>query len=96
MATALSYNAINRVEGHLENIQSLVSQWDDYNNTINATLNSEIGQRFLTEFTIGETATIKVNKVIDIILGMQENINRLVSATYEFCDDQRRANMAEE
>lgn len=96
MATALGYDAINRVEGHLEDIQNLVNQWDDYNNTIDATLNSEIGQRFLTEFTIGETATIKVNKIVDIILGMQENINRLVSATYEFCDEQRRANMAEE
>ena len=96
MATALSENSIKNVEDKTDDILTFVQQWEEFKSDLQTTLNNEVGKKFSEGFAIGATASNKIIKISDILLGMEDRINSLIRATYDFCDDQRRANEAAE
>ena len=80
----------------MEDISGYVGNWDDYQEAFNAALNSDTGKIFAENFTIGADQTTKINKLIEILVGMQERIQTLITDTYSFCEAQRRANAGED
>jgi len=96
MATALSEGSIKKVEDYANDILTFVQQWEVFKSDLQSTLNNDVGKKFSEGLAIGATASNKIIRISDILLGMEDRIKSLIRATYDFCDDQRRANEAAE
>lgn len=95
-ATALSNSNIRKVEEYTETIRENIGKWNGYQDSFNSALNSDVGKIFAENFTIGADQTTKISALLKILVGMQDNTNKLIEDTYEFCEMQRRANMEED